>query len=726
MAHRAGKCILPIARQLLWFVSIAHTLIPAFAQTTGPQSPPTIATTSREVLLDVVARGNNGRFIRDLKAGEVEVYENGVKQKINDFRLIQGKDAQEAEKRIEREASTRPGATVASIHDLNVISIVFAGMGANQRMNTLKAVEQFLRKDFGPNMLVGLFSLESRLFAWNSYTNDAKALSAKVKKAMTMSPSELRQESAAALSAAELIVAGGRGGITTSAGIDQTSAAAATAGADFSTAEGAQVMYSILNSERIQEGHVQGMAAMDALQNLVAAQARLPGRKTVIYMSTGLAVPPDFRERFRFILSAANRAGVTFYVVNTGGLQTTSPFAASRSSLNNVAELSRSQSTIDSSGTPAAVAAAARQDDMLMHALRGNANMNMRELAESTGGFVIENTNDISIPMNRILEESSTHYALAYTPQIDTYDGSFRSIEVRVSRPKVTVHTRSGYFALPEIQGKQLTPYEAAALKVLSTNPRSTELHVQAAALRFRPGATIQYAYVAELSGADIAGREDTTTHTKALDTVILALIKNASGEVVEKISTDMSLSLPSDRWQQLQSGKLMFEHPFFLPPGRYSVETVVLDRVSGRSGVHRSALIIPARAQGPELSSVVLVRRIERKDSTDERADPLLVGSAWVNPTLSHFELANKSPHFYFVAYPTAAESMPDVTVQISRDGRVVSRAKAQPIAKVEGGQAFLYSPDHLDLTAGTYDVTVTMIDGTVAARQGFSLTAE
>src|SRR5262249_34483420 len=64
----------------------------------------------------------------------------------------------------------------------------------------------------------------------------------------------------------------------------------------------------------------EGLNTLDALRALVFSQARLPGRKVVLYMSDGLAFPVGRREIVDNLISLANRSGVTFYGVDTRGL----------------------------------------------------------------------------------------------------------------------------------------------------------------------------------------------------------------------------------------------------------------------------------------------------------------------------------------------------------------------------------------------------------------------
>ena len=54
----------------------------------------------------------------------------------------------------------------------------------------------------------------------------------------------------------------------------------------------------------------------------------------------------------------------------------------------------------------------------------------LRTLAEETGGFAVINTNSFDNTFNRIVEENSSYYVLAYYPPNPKRDGKFHNIEV--------------------------------------------------------------------------------------------------------------------------------------------------------------------------------------------------------------------------------------------------------------------------------------------------------
>ena len=76
------------------------------SQDTAPSAPgSTIRVTTTEVALDLVVRNKKGRQVKNLKADDVEIYEDGARQQLLSFRLVPGRE----EQRRESENPAKPG-----------------------------------------------------------------------------------------------------------------------------------------------------------------------------------------------------------------------------------------------------------------------------------------------------------------------------------------------------------------------------------------------------------------------------------------------------------------------------------------------------------------------------------------------------------------------------------------------------------------------------------------
>ena len=74
----------------------------------------------------------------------------------------------------------------------------------------------------------------------------------------------------------------------------------------------------------------------------------------------------------------------------------------------------------------------------------------LRTLAELTGGFAIVNTNNVDTLLKRIDDETSDYYVLGYYSNNPDPLRRTRKIEVRTSRPNVTVWARKAYSLRPD------------------------------------------------------------------------------------------------------------------------------------------------------------------------------------------------------------------------------------------------------------------------------------
>ncbi len=181
---------------------------------------------------------------------------------------------------------------------------------------------------------------------------------------------------------------------------------------------------------------------IDALRDTVVTLASLPGKRVVIYVSSGLEMTPGedlwiaFQQRFEQRLSLnvlrdynldlrfkeltrlANTNDVVFYTIDAAGLRTYTSVSAQ----------------IHSAG----------REVFLDNVYFSNLQDTLRMMAEETGGFAILNTNDITPFLERITKDINTYYSIAYSPSRPS-DGRFHSLKVKVKRKGVRVRYKRGY-----------------------------------------------------------------------------------------------------------------------------------------------------------------------------------------------------------------------------------------------------------------------------------------
>jgi VWFA-related protein len=73
----------------------------------------------------------------------------------------------------------------------------------------------------------------------------------------------------------------------------------------------------------------------------------------------------------------------------------------------------------------------------------------MQQLADASGGwlFAARSADDLDPVYGLVEKELRSVYSLAYYPRNQSFDGEWRSVEVKVKRPGAAVRTRAGYVA---------------------------------------------------------------------------------------------------------------------------------------------------------------------------------------------------------------------------------------------------------------------------------------
>src|ERR1051325_3208570 len=129
---------------------------------------PTIRTTTREVILDVIVRDKHHHAVADLRPNEIQVFEDGVPQKVNAFRDVQGAEQLRTEQALAKSGSPTPSAVTpkapsTALRELNFVSIVFAQIAPLNLEFAREAVLEFLKSGKLPNTYVTVYRLDRSL-----------------------------------------------------------------------------------------------------------------------------------------------------------------------------------------------------------------------------------------------------------------------------------------------------------------------------------------------------------------------------------------------------------------------------------------------------------------------------------------------------------------------------------------------------------------------------------
>ena len=206
------------------------------AQQTAPDSNVVIRSSTREVLLEVAVRDAHGKLVTKIDPAQVEVYENGVRQEIKSFRLVQGSEvrSQDEKQMAEQQAQIAadpsqgnpPPPVSNALRTVNVVCLVLNDLTPETRAFAFDAAQKFVNNELRPDTFIGVFSMDSTglrpVFPFSN--NRANLLKAVKLAAMNQLPT-LRQSTAAMLNGLSLSTIGnplGTGSVATPPALNGT------------------------------------------------------------------------------------------------------------------------------------------------------------------------------------------------------------------------------------------------------------------------------------------------------------------------------------------------------------------------------------------------------------------------------------------------------------------------------------------------------------------------
>jgi VWFA-related protein len=680
-------------------VALSVVLLTAAASAQSDDPPATtqpFRTGTEGVVVDVVVRDGRGRPVTDLQASDFELFEDGVAQEIADVLLANapaGADGQKAGKQQTPAARPADAASPAAVTDVTdpllprPIALVFDRLSPEARALAHKAALSYLDTR-GPLDPTGVFLIDLSLRTLLPYSTDRGEIRAAIDQAVTAVTSRFDRRSETSnncvacglydsdtASAEHMGPPVLQGGDLAAQSITERSLLATIS--DPGEFKRQQMLLSMERSFQALARDQQGYATTQALLAIVSSMRLLPGRKSIVFFAEGLQLPTAVLKDFDAVVKTANSANVAIYAVDAAGLRVHSDQIRAMKELRAMGVSGISDEEAGYAGGKAGES----RDDRMIGILREDPAAALGSLSQHTGGFLINNTNDLAEGFRRIDEDRRFHYLLTYAPRNQDFDGRFRNITVRVKRRGVQVRARNGYLAVKRTSTAPVLAFEAPALALLDTPPLPRELPIRSAALAFpdvkRPGLMAVTVGV-PASGLTFEPAED--NHVQAEFTIV-ARIRDTAGAIVRKGSQPYALSIPADRLAATRAADVLFYREPQLPPGDYTLEAIVYDARAKKAGARVVRFDVPEPAgKAMQLGSLVLVRRSEPWDPKEERTDhPLRYENLLLVPNLGEAlsRAHDKAVSFYAAALLPEEAPLPDAEMEVARRGEAAAAAR-------------------------------------------------
>jgi len=658
-------------------------LVPVLAQQPEQPAPDDVVRISTNLVqVDALVTDKDGNPIKDLRAGDFEVLQDGKPQKVVSVTYVDTEPLAQPEtpKKTDKSLPVAPPARMRSQNLGRVLTfVVDDGNCTSSRIGMIaarEALEKFIKEQMRPDDLVAIYQTKSGSSALQQFTSDKAQLLRVAEKIRWSLP---------------------RGTCSNDVNGDFFDAARVTSAPGMeTTAEREERANRTRLDNRIRNNQVVGL--LGVLRYITRGLQKVPGRKTVFLLSDGIPMfdldpeqkgtvasptitmkPNDAGGAIRDLVDLANRSLVVFNTIDVRGVLVGAAITAEDSFEN----FGKSET-----GLFVTSATVANRDATIRNSQSG-----MSYLAHETGGRFYRNTNDLAVPVRRALNLEKGYYLIGYQPDGDTFKSkNFRAIEIKVKRPELTVRARSGFFGITDesLRSKKRTGdselYEAIAAPL----PKSG-LSMQLTAFfgdTASDGSFVRA--LLHLDGQQISFVDDLNQMKKAVFDVV-AVTLNEKNEVVSDFNRTYTIRIPAANLADVKQNGLIYTADVPVKkPGAYNFRVAIRDVDSKQLGSAGQQVEVPDLKNGDMRLSGLTIGEVELKDGkprvslADKAENGFAVVATVANPAIRHFRpgatLGNSYKIYNARLDKTTQQPKLTVQVRIYRDGKVVEEGVPQP----------------------------------------------
>ncbi len=726
-------------------LSLSFTL---FAQTKPQQKPPedeTLRIETELVQIEVTVTDKQGKVIKDLKQSDFELKADGKPQEIGYFSVGTSVTparwiTTETVKKNKAETSVEPTREVRAGRYI-VLAIDDLHLSFSSLNYTRKALVKFVDQQMAGGDQVALITTSGQLGMFQQFTSDRdilkraiERLSLRERKVFTSSSDVPRitpyqaeliddNRDPDALTVAVNEIMAQQPGTTRQSATQQAQMKARSI-----VAENTSITKSTLTT----------------LELIIRSLRELPGRKSLVMMSDGFLMGGSNQgvaDNLRKITDAATRSGLVIYALDARGL---------------VAMPGSMDASQPGFGVEIPPGARQRIESSSIEAERDGLNALSRE----TGGFPIFNNNDLSLGLQKIVEDTETYYLLAFEPLVSYRDGRFRKLEVKVrNHSEYKVRSSKGYFApddkavakAAEKEVKEDAKLEQERLK----NPEKAAKKETAAAVERMNealgslfplgGIPIEIStdfvdtgkgegYLALVGHLDVSKIRFEKVNDRFQATVeLVGLIFDEKGKSVDSFSQNVGLNLRQATYEKILKSGFLFNRRVKLAPGFYQVRIAAVREKPRQQGSAASWVEISDLSKKQlTLSSIFIAAEKENIFATEkapiqDQSERKVEDTSIIIPKptqISRHLKTGSSMDFTVFAYNGKQDSNGErdlvIQSQIMSGSRVVF---ASPLSKINQlpeskNEAFLPYAARLSLDKfppGNYELRLLVIDRTV-----------
>jgi hypothetical protein len=256
----------------------------------------------------------------------------------------------------------------------------------------------------------------------------------------------------------------------------------------------------------------------------------------------------------------------------------------------------------------------------------GQSNDGLFLLARPTGGTVIHNSNELADSFRRFLKPQDVVYVLGFYAPPPAKANAFHPLQVKVTgtEGRVTVAHRSGYY---DAGGADANERLLSTSEIVMNDVPQTGVRISTLAAAFP--ASEGKAAVPVLVDIDAAALLEAAKDDRAYAEVYVYAFGDDGG-IRDRIFQPLTFDLKKLK-ERLRAGGVRYYGMLSLPPGRYTIKTLVHNR-DERNGFARASLVVPKAGEAAVLTPIPIDETpkavLVKAPRTDSEAYPFTVGT--------------------------------------------------------------------------------------------------
>ena len=555
---------------LIWEVT-SQLPFPLFSQTKEKPLQHKVEVVLIEIPLYITDK--KGNPIKDLEPEEIILYENGKKQKISHFVLIQNDSPQ-----IASLARKYPAA-----HRQFLLLFDFAFATPGRIIMAREASLDFIRKKILPTDLVAVASYSGigGLKILSNFSNDREQLSYTIN-TLGLVESEQRMTGPVGFTFPSLTQP-----LRATAGFNTTK----------SVRDMADAALSVLQNKLLKKTQHEMYKAyvsdfITDLNKLSIALNAIQGRKHIIYFSEGfdsmVLTGKSLAE-----LGEDTDAFLRSELFMGGNIDSRFGDAALRKelydALTRIASSDCPIHTIDVGGLRTQAGnlsqVSGRAND-IASIRRGQDTLTL--FSRETGGHAYRNTNDLDRPLENLLKTTNSYYIIGFYPEDKKKEGKLHKIKIKTTRPDVDISYRKGYFEPKPYKKYSRLEKRLQLVEYIIKDIAQNEIQFDTFISAFRGKDGIcQVPIFLKFPGRQFLNKKD------QIKLEIYGYAISSSGVFKDFFFQTVTIS-PEKVKKKLELYGIKYYDLHLLSPGDYKIKLIVRDKNTGEIGCHIQEISVP------------------------------------------------------------------------------------------------------------------------------------